>query len=69
MNKQLVNASIAPIKIAASPPSNKNVRKIIESEKLSINFERGKIILIRGAIKIVISERSTNCREKIAVFS
>ena len=68
INRQFVNASIAPIKIAASPPNKRNVRKIIESEKLRINFERGRIILIRGAIRMVNKQRSINCHEKTANF-
>ena len=66
--KQFVYASIAPITIAASPPNRRNARKIIESEKLKMNFERGNIMLIRGAINIVKRNKSSNFHEKTSVF-
>jgi hypothetical protein len=40
------------------------VRKIIESEKLKINRERGSVKLIRGAIKAAQRKNNRNCHEK-----
>ena len=44
---------MAAIKIAAYPPKRINDKKIIESEKLRMNFARGSVKLIRGVSKSV----------------
>ena len=50
--------------IASFPPNSRKVRKIIESEKLKINLERGKVRLIRGAIRAAHRKNTKNCHEK-----
>ena len=50
--------------IASFPPNSRKVRKIIESEKLKINLERGKARLIRGAIRAAHRKNTKNCHEK-----
>ncbi len=50
--------------IASFPPNRRKVRKIIESEKLKINLDRGKVRLIRGAISAAHRKNRKNCHEK-----
>ncbi len=58
--KQWANFSTAAMKIAASPPNNRNDRNTTESEKLRTNFERGNVRLIRGAIATVYAKSKAN---------
>src|SRR5829696_3481025 len=62
--KQLAIISAVAMIIAASPPNSRNERKTIESEKLRMNFERGKAMLMRGAIRIVKRKRTANFHVK-----
>jgi hypothetical protein len=66
--KQLANLSIVAMIIAVSPPKKRKVRKIIESEKLKMNLERGKVMLIRGAIKTAKRNKRENCHESASAF-
>jgi hypothetical protein len=54
--------------MAASPPNKRNVIKIIESEKFKIYFDLGRVILIRGAIKIVEANKRANVHEIVPSF-
>src|SRR4051812_10339330 len=69
--KQLERISAVAIIIAASPPKTRKERKTIDSEKLRMNFDRGRAILIRGAIKIVKRKRTANFHVKTSglIFS
>jgi hypothetical protein len=67
-NRQKANISNVAIIMAVFPPNNKNVRKIIESEKFKINFERGSVKLMRGAIKTAKRKSSRNCQESTFAF-
>lgn len=54
--------------IAASPPNSKNERKTIESAKLRMYFERGRIMLMRGASKTVKRKRPANFHVKTSAL-
>jgi hypothetical protein len=66
--KQLASISIVAIITAASPPKRRKARKIIESEKLNVSSEWGKVKLILGAIKIVNKNKIKKCQEKTFSF-
>jgi hypothetical protein len=59
---QFANLSTVAIIIAASPPYKRKARKIIASEKLKINPERGSVKHKRGATKIAKQEMRKNCQ-------
>lgn len=66
--RQNASISTVAINIAASPPNNRKVKKIIESEKFRMYFDLGKVILIRGAIKMVKANKRANFHERVPCF-